>query len=119
MAKVEMASVKSLLNPGACGFIKAFLYEKSCDKQTYSEIHNSCNKIFDINKNMLVEIEEIRRRLSKLKKCIQKLGKDSPAKKDEFLFFFQIQSGRNYISKKRKDTLLTIVLSVYLSIPIS
>ena len=118
MAKVEMASVKSLLNPGACGFIKAFLYEKSFDKQTYSEMHNSCNKIF--NKNMLFEIEEIRRRLSKLKKCIQKLGKDSPAKKDEFLVVvFQIQSGKNYISKKRKDTLPIIVLSVYLSISIS
>ena len=81
-AKVAMASVKSLLNPGACGFIKAFLYVKSCDKQTYSEIHDSCNRNFDISKNMLVEIEEIRKRLSKLKKCIQKkLGKDSPAKK--------------------------------------
>ena len=85
LAKVAMASVKSLLNPGACGFIKAFLYEKSCDKQTYNEMHDSCNRSFDIKRNMLVEIEEVRRRLSKLKKCVQKLGKDSPAKKDEFL----------------------------------
>ena len=56
LAKVAMASVKILLNPGTCGFIKAFLYEKSCDKQTYSEMHDSCNRNFDISKNMLVEI---------------------------------------------------------------
>ena len=109
MAKFEMASVKSLLNPGACGFIKAFLYEKSCDKQTYSEMHNSCNKIFDINKNMLVEIEEIRRRLSKLKKCIQKLGKDSPAKKDEFLvLFFKFIVGEITCQRKEKTLCLPL-----------
>ena len=102
MAKVEMASVKSLLNPGAFGFIKAFLYEKSCDKQTCSEMHNSCHKIFDINKNMLVEIEEIRRRLSKLKKCVQRLGKDAPAIKDEFLGFFSNSKWEKLHIKEKK-----------------
>ena len=46
---------------------------------------------------------------------MQKPGKDSPAKKVTFLDFFQIQSWENYISKK-KDTLLTTALSVYLII---
>ena len=32
-AKAEMASVKSLLNPGVYGFKKAFLCEKSRDKR--------------------------------------------------------------------------------------
>ena len=50
---------------------------------------------------------------------IQELGKDSPAKKNEFLgFFFQIQSWRSYISKKGKDSLLNLFFSVYLSMSI-
>ena len=102
---VSMASVKSLLNPGACGFTKAILYEKSCDKQTYSEMHNSCNRNFDITKNMLVEIEQIRRRLSKLKKCIQNLGEDSPAKKDEFLgFFLNLKWEKLHIIEKKRQS---------------
>lgn len=50
---------------------------------------------------------------------IQELGKDSRAKKNEFLgFFFQIQSWRSYISKKGKDSLLNLFFSVYLSMSI-
>ena len=54
---------------------------------------------------MLVEIEEIRRRLSKLKKCIQKLGKDSPATKDEFLGFFSNSKWEKlHITEKKRHS---------------
>ena len=80
-------------------------------------MHDSVNTTFGINKNMLVEKGEIRRRLSKLKKSIQKLGKDFLGKFVGFFFTFKV--GEINISKKRKDTLLTTVLSVYLSIAVS
>ena len=68
-------------------------------------MHDSCNRNFDISKKMLVEIEEIRKRLSKLKKCIQKLGKDSPAKKDEFLGFFSNQKWEKlHITEKKRHS---------------
>ena len=58
---------------------------------------------------MLVEIEEIRRRLSKLKKCLQKLGKDSPAKKDEFLvLFFKFIVGEITCQRKEKTLCLPL-----------
>ena len=52
-----------------------------CEKQMYIQWGVRCGT-FDINRNKLVEIEEIRIRLNKPKKYMQKLGKDSPAKKD-------------------------------------
>ena len=38
-AEAEVASVKSLLNLGASGFVKVFLYKKLCDKQMDSVMH--------------------------------------------------------------------------------
>ena len=109
-----MASVKSLLNPGVCGFIKAFLYKKSCNKQTYSEMHNSCNRKFDISWDR-GDTKKVRQ----VQKMYTEAREELYSERDEFLRFFQIQNGRNYISQKRKDTLLSTVLSVYLSISIS
>ena len=79
--KVKMESAKSLLNPGACGFIK------SSDTKNYVA-------------------NELKLRIQKLEKILQ-------LKKMNFVNFLQIQSGRNYTSKKRN------VFSPYLSIRIS
>ena len=43
--KVQTASVKSLLNPGACGFIKAFLYKKKHVKNKLTKTLTKITKI--------------------------------------------------------------------------
>lgn len=65
-----MESAKSLLTPGACGFIKP--------SETKNYVTN-----------------ELKLRIQKLEKTLQ-------LKQMNFVNFLQIQSGRNYTSKKRK-----------------
>ena len=47
----------------------------------------------------------MRRRLIKLKKCIEKLGKNSPAKKDEFFWFFSNSKWEKlHITEKKRHS---------------
>ena len=80
-----MITTKSLLNPQSCGFVKAFLYEKSCQKSSYKEILESYKRTFGHKENMNTDISEIRRRVEPIKKLIQKLGKSDSTRKEEFL----------------------------------
>ena len=80
----------SLLNPTSCGFIKAFLYNKSTySRISHADLLQSYNDIYtNDNKKMEIKQEEIVRRLGPLKKLIQKLGKTFPNKKKDFLEWF-------------------------------
>ena len=80
----KMITTKSLLNPQSCGFVKAFLYEKSCQKSSYKEILESYKRTFGYKENMNIDISEIKRRLEPIKKLIQKLGKSNFTRKEEF-----------------------------------
>ena len=52
----KMITTKGLLNPQLCGFVKAFLYEKSCQKSNYNEILESYKKTFGYKENMNIDI---------------------------------------------------------------
>ena len=75
------------------------------NKRIYSEMHDAKN----FNRNRLDEIEEIRR------KYVNKLGKDCPAKKDEFLgLFSNSKLEKLHIKKKRHSAYYCFeCLSIY------
>ena len=76
------------------------------NKRIYSEMHDA--KVF--NRNRLDEIEEIRR------KYVNKLGKDCPAKKDEFLgLFSNSKLEKLHIKEKKTLCLLLFWVFIYLS----
>ena len=83
--RYKIITTKSLLNPKSCGFVKAFLYEKSCQKSSYNEILEPYKGTFGDKENMNIDISEIRRRLELIKKLIQKLGKSDPTRREEYL----------------------------------
>ena len=85
-----MITTKSLLNPQSCGFVKAFLYEISCQKSNCKEILKSNKRTFGDKENMNIDISEIRRRMEPTKKLIQKFGKFDPTRKEEFLSWFTV-----------------------------
>ena len=97
-----MITTKSLLNPKSCGFVKAFLYEKSCQKSSYNKILESCKGTFGDKENIKIDISEIRRRLEPIKKIIQKLGKSDPTRKEEFLSWFTVTKWKT-IKQSEKD----------------
>ena len=66
----KMTATKSLLNPQSCGFVKAFLSEKSCQKSSHKEILESYKRTFGDKENMNIDISEIMRRLESIKKLI-------------------------------------------------
>ena len=112
-----MITIKSLLNPQSCGFVKAFLYEKSCQKSNYKEILESYKRTFGDQENMNIDISEIRRQLGPIKKLIQKLGKSDPTRKEEFLSWFAITKWETIKqSEKDKNILLTPATKVCQSI---
>ena len=98
--RYKMITTKSLLNPKSCGFVKAFLYEKSCQKSSYNEILESMT--FGDKENIKIDISEIRRRLEPIKKLIQKLGKSDPTRKEEFLSWFAVTKWET-IKQSEKD----------------
>ena len=97
-----MITTKSLLNPKSCGFVKAFLYEKSCQKSRYNKILESYKGTFGDKENIKIDISEIRRRLEPIKKIIQKLGKSDPTRKEEFLSWFTVTEWET-IKQSEKD----------------
>ena len=84
-----MVTTKSLLNPKSCGFVKAFLYEKSCQKCSYNEILESYKGTFGDKENIKIDISEIRRQLEPIKKLIQKLEIQIPLGKRNFCLGLQ------------------------------
>ena len=100
--RYKMITTKSLLNPKSCGFVKAFLYEKSCQKSSYNEILESYKVTFGDKENIKIDISEIRRRLEPIKKLIQKLGKSDPTRKEEFLSWFAVTKWET-IKQSEKD----------------
>ena len=98
--RYKMITTKSLLNPKSCGFVKAFLYEKSYQKSSYNEILESMT--FGDKENIKIDISEIRRRLEPIKKLIQKLGKSDPTRKEEFLSWFAVTKWET-IKQSEKD----------------
>ena len=112
-----MITTKSLLNPQSCGFVKAFLYEKSCQKSSYKEILESYKRTFGHKENMNIDISEIRRRLEPIKKLIQKLGKSDSTRKEEFLSWFTVTKWETIKqSVKKTNILLTTAINVCQSI---
>ena len=100
--RYKMITTKSLLNPQSCGFVKAFLYEKSCQKSSYKEILESYKRTFGHKEKMNIHISEIRRRLEPIKKLIQKLGKSDSTRKEEFLSWFTVTKWET-IKQSEKD----------------
>lgn len=92
-----MSTSQSLLHPNACGFIKAFLYINS--RKAYDELYTAYNDTFrNNNPKMEIKIEELRRRLDPVKKIMQKLGKTSPSKKEDYLSWFSVKEWENLSS---------------------
>ena len=85
--RYKMITIKSLLDRQSCGFVKAFLYLKSCQKSSYKEILEWYKRTFGDKENMNIDISKIRRRLEPIKSLIEKLGKSDPTRKEEFLSF--------------------------------
>ena len=85
--RYEMITIKSLLDPQSCRFVKAFLYLKSCQKSSFKEILELYKRTFDDKENMNIDISKIRRRLEPIKNLIQKLGKSDHTTKEESLSF--------------------------------
>ena len=105
-----MITTKSLLNPKSCGFVKAFLYEKSCQKSSYNEILESYKVTFGDKENIKIDISEIRRRLEPIKKLIQKLGKSDPTRKEEFLSWFAVTKWETI-----KQSVINVCQSIHLN----
>ena len=85
--RYKMITIKSLLDPQSCGFVKALLYLKSCQKSSYKEILELYKRTFGDKENMNIDISKIRRWLEPIKNHIQKLAKSDPTRKEEFLSF--------------------------------
>ena len=85
--RYKMITIKSLLDPQSCGFVKALLYLKSCQKSSYKEILELYRRTFGDKENMNIDISKIRWELEPIKNHIQKLAKSDPTRKEEFLSF--------------------------------
>ena len=84
-----MITAKSLLKPQSCGFVKAFLYEKSCQKSSYNEILESYKGTFGDKENMNIDISEIRRRLEPIESSLKSLKNLIPLGKRNFCLGLQ------------------------------
>ena len=113
-----MITTKSLINPQSCEFVKAFLYEKSCQKISYNKMLESYKGTFGYKENMNIDISEIRRQLEPIKKLIQKLGKSNPTRKEEFLSWFAVTKWET-IKQSEKEKHCVPLLSMFVKAFIS
>ena len=107
-----MITTKSLLNPQSCENVKAFLYEKTCQKISYYKMLESYKGTFGYKENMNIDVSQIRRQLEPIKKLIQKLGKSNRTRKEEFLSWFTVTKWET-IKQSEKDKHCVPLLSMF------